>query len=310
MNYADLGYLRVAAVSPALALADPLTNATRIASHLADLERQSVALAVFPELSLTGYSCEDLFFSSDLHTHTQRALATLAPLVTNIVAVLGVPWRLEDGRLLNCAAVIADGRLQGLVPKTAPPNYGEFYERRWFVPGGNLDLPLDVGGTARISSRQLFRIGGATFGIEVCEDLWAPRPPGIEHALAGAEVIVNLSASNELVAKAEYRRSLVHMASARGICGYLYASSGALESTKDVVFGGHLLAYETGQALAESQRFSFAAQTLISEFDLERIRHDRAQNTTYANTERPSGYQVVNLATPVPPKQARAATER
>jgi NAD+ synthase (glutamine-hydrolysing) len=300
MNYADLGYLRVAAVAPALALADPLTNATRIASHLADLERQSVALAVFPELSLTGYSCEDLFFTSDLHTHTQRALATLAPLVTNIVAVVGVPWRLEDGRLLNCAAVIADGRLQGLVPKTAPPNYGEFYERRWFVPGGNLDLPLDVGGMTRISSRQLFRIGGATFGIEICEDLWAPRPPGIEHALAGAEVIVNLSASNELVAKAEYRRSLVHMASARGICGYLYAGSGALESTKDVVFGGHLLAYEAGQALAESQRFSFEAQTLISEFDLERIRHDRAQNTTYANTERPSGYQVVNLATPVP----------
>jgi len=291
MNYADHGFLRVAAVAPQLVLANPEANARNIVTHLQSLAESSVAVAVFPELCLTGYSCEDLFLSSDLQRLTRTALASVASQCHGIVAVVGAPWRLNDGRLLNCAVVIADGSIQGVVPKSALPNYGEFYEHRWFASGADVHEKIDHEADTLISTRQVFQIGGAGVGIELCEDLWAPRHPGTEHALAGAEVILNLSASNELVAKAEYRRSLVEMASARGICGYLYASSGALESTKDIVFGGHLLAAENGALLAENERFALTAQTLITEFDIQRLRHDRIQNTTFAGTDRPGNYQ-------------------
>jgi NAD+ synthase (glutamine-hydrolysing) len=297
MNYSDHGFVRVAAVAPELVLADPQANAAHIVAHLAELAEQSVTLALFPELSLTGYSCEDLFLSSDLQRHTGAALASIATHCHKIVAVVGAPWRLHDGRLLNCAVVLADGRIAGVVPKSTPPNYGEFYERRWFMPGDEVNVSVDGPDGFLISPRQIFEVAGTSFGIEICEDLWAPRPPGIEHALAGAELILNPSASNELVAKADYRRDLVHMASARGICGYLYAGSGVLESTKDVVFGGHLLAAENGVPVAESDRFSLQAQSLITEFDIERLRHDRMQNTTFGNTRRNPGYQRVPLAT-------------
>jgi NAD+ synthase (glutamine-hydrolysing) len=139
------------------------------------------------------------------------------------------------------------------------------------------------------------RIGNMRFAVEICEDLWAPEPPGIRHSLAGAELVVNLSASNELVAKADYRRDLVHMASARGICGYVYASSGPLESTKDLVFGGHLIACENGQLLGESPRYAFEPQTLITDIDIAKLRHDRMQNTTFTNAPRPAPYHVVDV---------------
>ena len=299
MNYAEHGFLRVAAVAPELVLADPEANAANIVSHLHRLEAEGVRLVVFPELALTGYSCEDLFLSGNLQRRIGRALATIASQCREQMAVVGAPWRLGDGRLLNCAVVIARGRIQGVVPKTALPNYGEFYEHRWFISGADVEeRQTDHSSTEDgflISPRQVFDLAGVGIAIEICEDLWAPRPPGIEHALAGAEVIVNLSASNELVAKADYRRNLVYMASARGICGYLYASSGALESTKDIVFGGHLLAAENGQPIAESERFSLHAETLITEFDIERLRHDRMQNTTFGNTQRRTDYHRTRL---------------
>jgi len=300
MNYSEHGFLRVAAVAPELVLADPQANAASIVSHLTALEADSVTLAVFPELSVTGYSCEDLFLSSDLQQRSRAALAQIATACRNIIAVVGAPWRLADGRLLNCAVVLAGGRIRGVVPKSSPPNYAEFYERRWFVPGADVNEQISGADGFLISPRQVFEAAGSTFAIEICEDLWAPRSPGVEHALAGAEIILNLSASNELVAKADYRRDLVHMASARGICGYLYAGSGALESSKDVVFGGHLLAAENGQPLAESERFSLQAQILTTEFDIERLRHDRMQNTTFGNTPRLPGYHRTDLAVAVP----------
>jgi NAD+ synthase (glutamine-hydrolysing) len=174
--------------------------------------------------------------------------------------VVGAPWRTADGRLLNCAVVLADGTVRGVVPKTAHPNYGEFYERRWFVSGAGVDErssdPPSAASGSAVSSCSPW--ADAHFAIEICEDLWAPEPPGIRHCLAGADVILNLSASNELVAKADYRRELVRMTSARGLCGYLYASSGPMESTKDVVYGGHLLACGERPALGESDRFAFA----------------------------------------------------
>ncbi|MCB1682832.1 MAG: NAD(+) synthase [Pseudomonadales bacterium] len=298
-DFGELGFLRVASIAPALHLADPEANATRIVEQLNALQQQAVALALFPELSVTGYTCEDLFFSDDLHQRTLTALATIATACTDIAAVVGVPWRLRDGRLLNCAAVLSDGRLRGLVPKSEHPNYGEFYDRRWFAPGAGVHELIDAADPVLVDHRQLFEIAGVCFGIEICEDFWAPEPPGIRHALAGAELIVNLSASNELVAKAEYRRELVRMASARGICGYLYAGSGPLESTKDVVYGGHLLAAENGVILAESERFSFSTSVLITEFDVQKLRHDRMQNSTFANARRPEGYHRVWMGTKV-----------
>lgn len=303
-NYADLGFLRVAAVAPALALADPAANAERIAGHLRDLARDNVSLVLFPELSLTGYSCEDLFFSSALQQRTREALASLAVAARELVCVVGAPWPTQDGRLLNCAVVLAGGQVQGMVPKTVQPNYGEFYERRWFASGSGVDEPVDDPrlGRFRVCREQLFRVGDASVGIELCEDLWAPHSPAIDHCLAGAALILNPSASNELVAKAEYRRDLVRMASARGLCGYLYASCGALESTKDVVFGGHLLACENGQTLAEGERFGLDARTLTVEFDLQRLRHDRLQNHSFASAERPAArYHRVTALTAAAP---------
>ncbi len=295
MNWADHGFIRVAAAAPVLALADPFRNAARIAEQLRAWREENVSVALFPELSITGYSCEDLFFSADLHQQTHEALLVVAAASKGLVSVVGAPWRLTDGRLLNCAVVLADGTIKGMVPKTAHPNYGEFYDRRWFVTGEDIDELVDDSafGTFRICRDQLFAVGDTRFGIEICEDLWAPHPPGINHSLAGAELVLNLSASNELIAKADYRRDLVHMASARGICGYLYASSGPTESTKDLVFGGHLLACENGQPLAESQRFQLEGTTIVTEMDLGRLRHDRMQNSTFSNAPRPPRYHRV-----------------
>ncbi len=304
-NYAELGFVRVAAVAPELVLADPLANAERIASHLRSLGRDNVSLALFPELCLTGYSCEDLFFSGDLHHRTRRALAALAAATKGLVCVVGAPWQIDDGRLLNCAVVLGGGTVKGMVPKTVQPNHGEYYERRWFASGEGVDEAVEDAGLGhfRICREQLFRVGPLKFGIEICEDLWAPNPPGIAHCLAGAHLIVNPSASDELVAKAEYRRDLVRMTSARGICGYLYASSGPMESTKDVVFGGHLLACENGQPLAEGGRFAFEPQTLITEIDVERLRHDRMQNTSFAQAPRPPAYHRVDALADALPLQ-------
>ena len=291
MNYADHGYIRAAAVAPELVLADPAANARNIINHLAELAADQVSLALFPELSLTGYSCEDLFASSDLQRAVDAALASIIAASSNVVAVVGAPWRIADGRLLNTAVVIGNGRILGVVPKSALPNYGEFYEHRWFSSGADVHETLNSGPESFvISPRQTFTVSGVNFAVEICEDLWAPAQPAMQHVLAGAELVLNLSASNELVAKADYRRDLITSTSARGICGYLYASSGPLESSKDLLFGGHLLAAENGQTLAESERFSFNATTLCVEFDIDHLRHDRIYNTTFANSPRPSGY--------------------
>lgn len=291
MNYSEFGFIRLAAVAPEVRIADPAANAFEHIKHLKALQADGVSLALFPELSLTGYSCEDLFFNQDLLDASRQALARVAEHCQTMTAIVGLPWQLDDGRLLNCAAVLSTGRVIGLVPKIAHPNYGEFYDQRWFATGAG----LSIGGNEQplIDSRQVFDLGGARFAIEICEDLWSPEPPGIRHCLAGADIILNLSASNELVAKADYRRELVRGASARGICGYLYASAGPSESTKDIVFGGHLMAAENGLLLSESERFHLEANTLVTEFDLQKLRHERSQNSTMRGAARPLGYQLI-----------------
>jgi NAD+ synthase (glutamine-hydrolysing) len=222
---------------------------------------------------------------------------------TQAALVVGAPWLLPDGRLLNCAFVAARGRLLGAVPKSAPPNYGEFYEKRWFVSGADVELMLDDPhfGVFYLATNQLFEIAGTRFAIEICEDMWAPDPIGNRHALAGADLILNPSASTELIGKADYRRDLVRMTSGQRISAYLFASCGPTESTKDVVFGGHLIAAEAGQLLAESERFELPVQRLIVDFDRDRLRHDRAFNNTFASARRPRDYRIIESGvTPAP----------
>ena len=307
-NYVDFGYLRAAAVAPEIHLADPLANADEVLGHLERLADSGAALAVFPELCLTGYSSEDLLLTSKLLADTSEALARIARAGAQTVAVVGAPWPSPDGRLFNAAVVIAGGRIAGIVPKTALPNHAEFYERRWFASGAGVDMRVETDfGSARICPDQVFELGPCRFAIELCEDLWAPAPPGAAHCLAGAELILNLSASNELVAKADYRRDLVRMASAQWLCGYLYAGAGLTESSKDLVFGGHLLAAENGRLLRESDRFRLQGTVLTADFDLDRLRRDRMRNATFANSARPGGHHRVGLASGVP---AIAALER
>ncbi|HSG90132.1 MAG TPA: NAD(+) synthase [Pseudomonadales bacterium] len=295
-DYRKLGFVRCAAVAPPLALADPKANAEVLVTAARAAEEAGAAIVLFPELCITGFTCEDLFFSRALLDASDAALQRIARASTEIDAalVVGAPLRLADGRLLNCALVVAEGRIQGAVPKQHLPNYGEFYDQRWFASGRGIDLVHEdaVLGAFRVCAEQLFETDGVRWAIEVCEDLWAPQPPGAAHALAGARLVLNPSASNELVAKADYRRDLVRMTSAQRICGYLYASAGPLESTKDLVFGGHLLAAENGTTLGEAERFRFDGARLLVDFDLAHLDHDRMQNATFRGAPRPAPYGV------------------
>ncbi len=302
LDWTAFGYLRAAAVSPSLVPADPLANAAAHIGEMRALAAEDVSLVLFPELSLSGYSIDDLLHHDTLHRAALDALAEVADATAELplAVVVGVPLCSADGRLFNCAVVCAGGRVAGAVPKVNLPGYGEFYDQRWFASGRDVDVETAQGpcGCIHICPWQLFDAGGARFGIEVCEDLWAPQPTGAALALAGAELILNPSASNELVGKADYRRDLVRMASAQRLCGYLYASAGAMESSRDVVFGGHLLAAENGVLLADSSRFGLDAQHVIVDFDLERPRSDRAWNTSFANAPRavaPPSLVILNL---------------
>ena len=294
MDYADLGFVKIAAAAPPVAIADPAANARAIARAYAAAPRDA-AIVLLPELCVTGYTCEDLFFSDDLRRAAVAALKSIAAGTDERVLVLGAPWWLADGRIVNCAFVCRSGRILGAVPKCAQPNYEEFYEKRWFASGAGVAAVVDDPdlGSFPLRADQLFKLDRSAFGIEICEDLWAPAPPSTDLALAGAEIILNLSASTELVAKADYRRDLVRTQSARTLSAYVYASAGPSESTKDVVFGGHLLAAENGQLLGESARFSLDGSRLDIEVDCQRIRHSRVQNTTFAHHDRPVPPHVV-----------------
>lgn len=295
MDYGQYGFLRLAATAPPVEIGNPDANADAIITRYRELLGSGVSVVATPELSVTGYTCEDLFTTDQLIADARLALEKIAKATTKAALIVGAPWRLTDGRLVNAAFVCAGGRVLGAVPKSAHPNYDEFYEKRWFASGENVVIEVndDVLGRFALRCDQLFCVAKTHIGIEVCEDLWAPAPPSVAHALAGAEIIVNISASNELVAKADYRRDLVRMQSARLICGYLYASSGPTESTKDVVFGGHLLAAENGHLLKESERFLLDGCDLVCEFDHQRLRHERSHNTTFAGSHRKHPYPIV-----------------
>ena len=295
MDYSKFGFVRAAAAAPRVRVADPAANAEALLDVYRELAVRGASLVVTPELGITGYSCEDLFGAEYLLSASREALARIAGETGDAALVVGAPWRLPDGRLLNAGFVCAGGRVVGAVPKSALPNHEEYYEKRWFASGEDLAVAVDDERLGRfaMNPKQLFDIGGTRFAVEVCEDLWSPMPPSSGHALAGADIVVNLSASNELVAKADYRRDLVRMQSARLVCGYLYASSGPTESTKDVVYGGHLLAAENGWMLGESERFLLDGDTLAVDFDCQRIRRERGRSSTFSGSRRGDSYPVV-----------------
>ena len=278
------GFLKAAALSPSLRVADCAYNTSQILSQLKDAAARGVRLAVFPEFCLTGYTCGDLFLQRTLQQGALDGLQTLldASRELDVVALVGLPL-LVRGKLYNCAAVLCGGRLLGLVPKTYLPNYGEFYEKRQFTPGSTeVETVTVCGQEVPFGTSLLFRcrqMPSFVLGVEICEDLWSALPPSTFHALAGATVIANLSASDETVGKAEYRRTLVSNQSARLLCGYLYASAGHGESTQDMVFAGHDLIAENGTLLAETSPFEGGwAET---ELDCQRMESERARNTSF-----------------------------
>jgi len=295
------GFWRVASAVPEIRLADPEGNARACAALLAEADKRQAAVTVFPELCLTGYSCGDLFHQARLLETADLALWEMlrASRGKRTVAVVGVPLR-RTGRLYNCAAVLQDGRLLGVVPKTHLPTYREFYEDRWFDRGAGTDGQIEAGGqSAPFGDRLVFAgEGDLVLGVEICEDLWQVVPPSCHHALAGATLIVNPSASNELVGKADYRRGLVTGQSARCLAAYAYASAGEGESTGDVVYGGHALVAENGQLLAENERFRRDGGLLVADVDLQRLASLRLSEGGFRATRPDPAYRTVSLGEP------------
>ena len=290
------GFLKAAAFSPALRVADCTYNAQQILADVQAAAARGVKLAVFPEFCLTGYTCGDLFLQHTLQTGALDALQTVldGTRTLDTVVLVGLPL-LVHGKLYNCAAVLCRGQLLGLVPKTYLPNYGEFYEKRQFTPGSTEVETITVcGQQVPFGTSLLFRcrsMPSFVLGVELCEDLWSALPPSTFHALAGATVIANLSASDETVGKAEYRRALVSNQSARLLCGYLYASAGHGESTQDMVFAGHDLIAENGTLLAETA--PFAGGIAETEIDCQRMEAERARNTSFELSR--DGYTTVEF---------------
>ncbi|HKI38571.1 MAG TPA: NAD(+) synthase [Gemmataceae bacterium] len=284
------GFLRVGAASPVLHVADCAFNAERILALMARAEAERVAVLVFPELSITGYTCADLFQQIALQRGALDALAHVVKESATAfrgLAVVGVPIAVDD-QLFNCAALVHRGRVLAVVPKSFIPNYKEFYEGRWFAAAATARSGEVVLAGARVpfGTNFLFDatdVEGLVVGVEICEDLWVPVPPSSFQALRGATVLLNLSASNEVIGKANYRRQLVVNQSGRCIAAYVYASCGVWESTTDVVFGGHCLVAENGTLLAESKRFQRDDTLLIADADLDRLRIDRIRTNSFGD---------------------------
>jgi len=288
MNY---GFVKVAAAVPVVKVADVSYNVQQIESLIAQAEGQNVEIIVFPELCVTGYSCQDLFQQQLLTDKAEEGLLMLLDFTRklDIISIVGMPVQI-GGLLYNCAVVIQQGNILGIVPKTYLPNYNEFYEKRWFASSQELDEQTIylAGSPVNVSAQPTIftTCDGVSFGMEICEDVWAPIPPSNQLTLAGADIIFNLSASNELIGKHQYLCTLLAQQSARTMCGYVYASCGFGESTQDVVYGGNGMIFENGKLLAEAERFAIQPQIKISQIDVERLRSERRCNSTFINAQR------------------------
>jgi len=283
------GLYRIAAISPKLSLANPKANAKEIIVCMQEAQKEKAAIALFSELTLTGYSVGDLFFQSRLYNAQLEALEEIveASKELDVVAILGLALRFSN-RLYNCALILQKGEILGVVPKTFLPNKQEFYEQRHFVSGADIkeqyitlceqDVPFGVD-LLFSNDKDL------CFGVEICEDLWATTPPSNALAEAGANVICNLSASNAIIAKAEYRENLVSSQSSRLICAYAYASSGIGESGSDTIFSGDLIIAEYGRILNRDKRFSFESKIIYADIDVERVSNIRYLDSSFAQSD-------------------------
>ncbi len=284
-------FITVAAAVPSVRVADCDYNIEQIIQQVTEAEEKGVEVIVFPELCVTGYTCQDLFRQSMLLESVESSVVRLLGHIRkmNIIVIIGIPVIVGD-LLLNCAAVVQKGTILAIIPKTYLPNYNEFYEKRWFASSQDLhETEIRYAGNKITITPEPLLIRTADkvlFGIEICEDVWAPAPPSNRLALSGADLIFNLSASDELVGKHDYLKGLLAQQSARTITGYIYSGCGYGESTQDVVYGGNALIYENGVLLEESERFSLEPQIKISQIDIERLRSERRTNSTYVNAQR------------------------
>jgi NAD+ synthase (glutamine-hydrolysing) len=294
-------FVRVASAAPELRVADVKFNTSQMSAAMELAAKRCAAIILFPELSITGYTCGDLFVQSVLFNSARESLQALAVDTEKfgIDAIVGLPLA-SNGRLYNCAAYIGEGRVLGIVPKLFLPTTGEYYEERWFTSGTRLaSTRFDIGGhSVPFANNLLFvaaNLPGCKLGIEICEDLWAVEPPSGGQALAGATLIFNPSASNELLGKKPYRQDLVRSQSARCLAAYIYASSGPGESSTDLVFSGHCMIAENGVTLAESERFRFDTQIIYADIDLDRLQHERLCNSSFSFDTPIGDFQEVNF---------------
>jgi NAD+ synthase (glutamine-hydrolysing) len=300
----DHGFLRIAAAIPELKVADCEFNVDEIKKMILQAYEQGVSVVCFPELSVTGYTCGDLFLQQTLISGAENAVARLLEETQDLPTcfIIGAPVR-ENSKLYNCALVCQEGSIMGIVPKTYLPNYSEFYEKRWFEPAhaewdyGNNQPPTTsyAEQLAPISPNLLFGWGERFFAIEICEDVWSVIPPSSYHAMNRAQVIFNLSASPELIGKQQYVKSLIAQQSARCQAGYVYVAAGFGESSTDLVYAGNAYVFENGKLLAESKRFSFENQLIVSEIDFDLLMSERTKNTTFISNVQATDYHELTI---------------
>lgn len=280
----EYGYVRCAAASLKMEVANPRWNEQEMEHVIAEAVSNGVAILVLPECAMTGYTCADLFFQKTLLEETEHQIAKLKKFLEGkeIIVAVGAPIQIEN-KLYNMGIVLQNGHILGMVPKTYLPNYNEFYEQRWFASSADLkESEIEfLGEKVPVGKDLLFGNQNTYFALEICEDLWSVTPPSDTYALNGATILLNLSASNETIGKKEYRENLIKMHSAKQISAYVYASSGPLESTTDILFSGATLIYENGSKLAEGKRFQFDNTLTIADVDVEKLLHDRMKNTSF-----------------------------
>lgn len=299
MNMTNYGFYRVAAAIPQVRVADCRFNIRQIKGLIRKAVDSRVEIVCFPELSVTAYTCADLFFQKTLTQEAEKAVERLKKETEQwpVTFIIGVPVE-HNSKLYNCAVVCREGKIYGIVPKIYLPNYSEFYEKRWFEPY-RLDIPaIEInyaGDTAAFGAGLLFNFDGVKFAVEICEDVWSVIPPSSYHAMAGARALFNLSASDELIGKQHYVKSLVSQQSARCHAAYIYAAAGFGESSTDLVYSGNAYIYENGRLLAESERFQFDEQLIITEIDIELLDAERKKNTTFISRPATDNYLEITV---------------
>lgn len=306
------GFIKVAAVSPRVSVGGVQENTKHALEEIQTAKREHTQILVFPELYLSGYTCGDLFLQKTLLQACERALEQICQATkdSDLVVCIGLPVRVQ-ARLYNCAAVVQNGAILAVIPKTYLPNYGEYYEKRWFASGEEaLTDVVTLAGQHVPFGQNLIALSDAVIlGVEICEDLWVPAPPSTFSALAGANVLVNLSASNESVTKNEYRRDLIRMQSAKTFSAYVYASAGVGESTTDLVYSGACTITENGTVLAEGERFAFSGSHVTACVDIDRLLSERLRDGSFQdNAQTSPDYPILKSSVPLAPLPAEAVT--